>query len=209
MSLPSDVLAPFAVEDFLRRASLRLHREPPDEVANPFVEGTTLPETQHQAAVLVPLVRRGEEAFVLFTVRAATLPRHAGQISFPGGRIDPGDADAGAAALREAWEEIGVGAAHITPLGFLDIYLAASGFRITPLVALIDPAARLALNPGEVDEVFEVPLADLMRAEGYATDEEHPRGRIRRYFVFHHGERRIWGITAGILRNLHERLYAP
>jgi 8-oxo-dGTP pyrophosphatase MutT (NUDIX family) len=158
------------------------------------------------AAVLVGIVDRPAPT-VLLTQRHADLGSHPGQIAFPGGKIDPGDASPVAAALREAEEEIGLAPALVDPLGYLDLYLTFSGFRILPMVARVDPAHHLALNRAEVEDSFEVPLAFLMNAENHALHSRDWNGIARRYYAMPFGERYIWGVTAGILRNLYERLY--
>jgi 8-oxo-dGTP pyrophosphatase MutT (NUDIX family) len=158
------------------------------------------------AAVLVGIVDRPEPA-VLLTVRNADLESHAGQIAFPGGKIEASDASPVAAALREAQEEIGLERGLVDPIGYLDLYLTFSGFRILPTVARVDPSHRLTLNRSEVDEAFEVPLAFLMDARNHALHSRDWKGVIRRYYAMPFGERYIWGVTAGILRNLYERIY--
>jgi 8-oxo-dGTP pyrophosphatase MutT (NUDIX family) len=158
------------------------------------------------AAVLVPVVDRPEPA-VLLTLRTAELASHAGQIAFPGGKIEPSDASPMAAALREAEEEIGLDRGLVEPIGHLDLFLTFSGFRILPTVARVDPNHRLTLNRAEVDEAFEVPLAFLMDAQNHALHSRDWKGVIRRYYAMPFGERYIWGVTAGILRNLYERVY--
>jgi 8-oxo-dGTP pyrophosphatase MutT (NUDIX family) len=158
------------------------------------------------AAVLVPVVDRPEPT-VLLTQRTADLEIHAGQIAFPGGKIDAADASPVAAALREAEEEIGLDRNLVDPIGHLDLYLTFSGFRILPTVARVEPSFRAALNRSEVDEAFEVPLAFLMDAQNHALHSRDWNGVIRRYYAMPFGERYIWGVTAGILRNLYERVY--
>ncbi|HEY6257952.1 MAG TPA: CoA pyrophosphatase [Xanthobacteraceae bacterium] len=158
------------------------------------------------AAVLVPIVDRAEPT-VLLTLRTADLESHAGQIAFPGGKIEPSDASPAAAALREAWEEIGLDGSLVEPLGHLDLYLTFSGFRILPTVARVAPSHRLTLNRAEVAEAFEVPLAFLMDAQNHALHSRDWKGVIRRYYAMPFGERYIWGVTAGILRNLYERVF--
>jgi 8-oxo-dGTP pyrophosphatase MutT (NUDIX family) len=158
------------------------------------------------AAVLVPVIDRPEPT-VLLTLRTADLASHAGQIAFPGGKIEPGDASPAAAALREAEEEIGLDPGLVDPIGHLDLFLTFSGFRILPMVGRVDPSLRLTLNRSEVDEAFEVPLAFLMDAQNHALHSRDWKGVIRRYYAMPFGERYIWGVTAGILRNLYERVY--
>ena len=159
------------------------------------------------AAVLAPIVARSEGMTVLLTQRAAGLRAHSGQIAFPGGQIDPGESPL-EAALREAREEIGLEPRLVEPLGWLDPYLTGTGFRIAPLVALIDPALSLTLNALEVDDVFETPLAFLMDPANHRLEEREWQGRRRKFYVMPHEGRYIWGATAGILRNLYERLFA-
>jgi 8-oxo-dGTP pyrophosphatase MutT (NUDIX family) len=161
------------------------------------------------AAVLIPIVARPEGATLLLTQRASALRQHSGQIAFPGGKIDAADADALAAALREAEEEIGLAPRHVEPLGFLGPYFSTTGFRITPVVGLVAPDAALAVNREEVDEAFETPLSFLMDPANHHTHEREWKGLMRRYFAMPHGDRYIWGVTAGIIRMLWLRLYAP
>jgi 8-oxo-dGTP pyrophosphatase MutT (NUDIX family) len=158
------------------------------------------------AAVLVPVVAR-DEPMVLLTQRSAHLKDHAGQISFPGGKIDPADASPMAAALREANEEIGLAADRIEPIGYLDLYLTTFGFRIVPVVARVAPGFALTLNPEEVDDAFEVPLAFLMAPENHHRKSRDWNGLTRHFYEMPFGERYIWGATAGILRNLYERIF--
>ncbi len=159
-----------------------------------------------KAAVLVPVVDRAEPTVIL-TMRTPDLASHAGQIAFPGGKIDPHDASPVAAALREADEEIGLVPARVEPLGYLDLYLTFSGFRILPTLARIDPDYTMTLNPHEVVEAFEVPLAFLMAPENHQRHSRDWKGIVRQYYAMPYGDRYIWGVTAGILRNLYERLY--
>ncbi len=158
------------------------------------------------AAVLVPIVDRAEP-MVLFTQRTAHLKEHAGQISFPGGKIEPNDISPLAAALRETEEEIGLAAKFIEPLGYLDLYLTTFGYRIVPTLARVTPGFSLTLNADEVDHAFEVPLSFLMAPENHQRHTREWNGLTRSYYAMPFGERYIWGATAGILRNLYERIY--
>ena len=163
-------------------------------------------EPARPAAVLVPIVAR-EELTVLLTQRPDGMRQHAGQISFPGGKLDPSDADHAAAALREAQEEIGLAADFIEPLGYLDTYRTGTGFNVVPLVALVRPEFTLALDPREVADAFEVPLAFLMDTANHQKHARPWRGRERHFYAMPFGERYIWGATAGMLKNLHQRLF--
>ncbi len=158
------------------------------------------------AAVLVPVVDRPQPGVIL-TMRTSELPSHAGQIAFPGGKIDQADAGPLAAALREAKEEIDLDARFVHPIGYLDVYLTFSGFRILPLVARVDPGYALTLNAAEVADAFEVPLDFLMGPENHQRHSRDWKGIRREYYAMPYQERYIWGVTAGILRNLYERVY--
>ena len=158
------------------------------------------------AAVLVPVVDHTEPG-VLLTMRTSDLPSHGGQVAFPGGKIDPGDATPLAAALREADEEIGLDAALIEPIGYLDLYLTFTGFRILPVVARVIPSYALRINASEVADAFEVPLAFVMDKANHARKSRDWKGVTRHYYEMPFGERYIWGVTAGILRNLSEKIY--
>jgi 8-oxo-dGTP pyrophosphatase MutT (NUDIX family) len=158
------------------------------------------------AAVLVGLVDRPQGATLLLTKRAAAMPMHAGQIAFPGGRMDADDASPLDAALREAQEEIGLDPALVAPLGYLDTYLTGTGYRVTPVVVQISPGFVLALNPDEVDEVFEVPLRHALDPTMHRREGREWKGIWRSYYAISFEERYIWGATAGIIRHLYERL---
>jgi 8-oxo-dGTP pyrophosphatase MutT (NUDIX family) len=159
------------------------------------------------AAVLLPIIDRPGGLTVLLTLRAADLRAHSGQVAFPGGKIDAGETPH-AAALREAQEEIGLEARLVEPLGWLDPLFTGTGFRVAPLVALVQPSFALSVNKLEVDEVFETPFAFLMDAANHRLEERELAGRRRRYYAMPHEGRYIWGATAGILRNLHEKLFS-
>jgi 8-oxo-dGTP pyrophosphatase MutT (NUDIX family) len=160
------------------------------------------------AAVLIAVVDRPEPT-VLLTQRSAHLNDHAGQISFPGGKIDPTDASPLDAALREANEEVGLEREFIDPVGYLDLYGTAFGFRILPTVARVRPGFTLRVSAAEVDDVFEVPLAFLMNPANHQIHSKEFRGIERLYYAMPYEERYIWGATAGILRVLYERIYLP
>ena len=158
------------------------------------------------AAVLVGVVDHPEPS-VLLTMRTSDLPSHPSQIAFPGGKIDPHDATPLAAALREADEEIGLDAHLIAPIGYLDLYLTFSGFRILPVLARVTPNYELRINASEVADAFEVPLSFLMSPENHKRGSRDWRGVRREYYEMPFGERYIWGVTAGIVRNLYEKIY--
>jgi 8-oxo-dGTP pyrophosphatase MutT (NUDIX family) len=160
------------------------------------------------AAVLIPVIDRPQPT-VLLTQRAAHLNDHAGQISFPGGKIDTTDASPLDTALREADEEVGLAREFIDPIGYLDLYGTSFGFRILPTVARVRPGFTLRVNASEVDDAFEVPLAFLMNPANHQLHSKEFRGMERTYYAMPYGERYIWGATAGILRVLYERIFAP
>lgn len=158
------------------------------------------------AAVLVGLVQRAHGWTVLLTKRTEHLPQHAGQISFPGGRIENSDIDVVAGALRETEEELGIPAHLIRPIGLLDVYGTISVYAVTPVVGLIDPDALITPDPREVADVFEVPLEFVLDRSNLKREERLFRGRVRGYYAYPYGERYIWGATAGMLVNLLERV---
>ena len=164
------------------------------------------------SAVLIPLVMR-DELQVLLTERSANLVKHSGQIAFAGGRMDATDADATACALREAHEEIGLHGGAIEVLGSLPNYVTGTAFVITPVVALVQPDYRLALNPQEVQSAFEIPLAHLMNPANHFLQEWHAADARRQWFAMPSTDqagqsRYVWGASAGILRNLYHLLAA-
>ena len=160
------------------------------------------------AAVLIPIVDHPEPT-VLLTQRSPNLADHAGQISFPGGKIDAIDASPRDAALREAEEEVGLDRSFVDPLGYLGVYGTSFGFRILPTVARVSPGFSLRINRSEVDDAFEVPLAFLMDPKNHQLHAREFRGVERTYYAMPFAERYIWGATAGILRVLYERIYLP
>jgi 8-oxo-dGTP pyrophosphatase MutT (NUDIX family) len=158
------------------------------------------------AAVLIPVVDHPQPT-VLLTQRSAHLAEHAGQISFPGGKIDATDASPLDAAMREAYEEVGLTREFIEPIGYLDLYGTGFGFRILPTVARVRPGFKLTISHSEVDDAFEVPLAFLMNPANHQVHSKEFRGMERSYYAMPFAERYIWGATAGILRVLYERIY--
>lgn len=158
-----------------------------------------------QAGVLVPLIERGAELSVLLTRRTAHLYDHAGQISFPGGRVDPGDEGPVAAALREAEEEVGLPLEGVELAGELDLYITRTGFEITPVVGFTQPFEAKP-DTFEVAEIFEVPLEFFLRADLRETHTRMLEGRERQFYAYPYREYYIWGATAGMLNNLAEVL---
>jgi 8-oxo-dGTP pyrophosphatase MutT (NUDIX family) len=161
-----------------------------------------------EAAVLIPVVDHGPEATVILTKRAETLRNHTGQVAFPGGRIDPQDVTPEDAALRETAEEIGLAADHVDLLGRMPDYVSGSGYRIVPVLGVVRPGFRLRINPDEVDAAFEVPLRFLMDPANHARASRFWGEHEWFYYDMPYEGRRIWGVTAGIIRTLYERLYA-
>ncbi|HBF30720.1 CoA pyrophosphatase [Rhizobium sp.] len=205
----------FSTDDFRHRAMnqrgaplLEAWRDHGDHRLNadilPMIETMPLKD----AAVLVSVVNDTHVPRVILTQRTDKLRKHSGQIAFPGGGIDEDDGSPEAAAMREAQEEIGLDPRFVEPVGRLPHYLAATGFRITPILAIIHPGFTLTPNPDEVAEVFDVPLAFLMNPANHQTGSKQFRDGVSRHFyAIPYGEHHIWGITAGILRTLYERLY--
>lgn len=219
-AVPPDLRHGGGLADFLERAATRLSPTPPpsyseaaflalngDHALQPEKASLVPAEPPRHAAVLVPIVARPEPT-ILLTLRSPHLSQHAGQVAFPGGRVDPGDRDELDAALREAQEEVGLDARHVRPLGYLDGYLSGTGFWIVPVVGLVEPGYVLKLNPAEVDEAFEVPLRFLMSPRNHERQSREWKGTLRHFYVMPFEGHHIWGATAGMLRNLYERVYA-
>jgi 8-oxo-dGTP pyrophosphatase MutT (NUDIX family) len=158
--------------------------------------------------VLMPLIMQGDGLQVLLTQRTEHLHDHAGQISFPGGRMEERDESMIDTALRESEEEIGLSRAHIDVIGTLPEYLTVSGYRVTPVVALVRPVARYQPDPYEVADVFEVPLQFLMNPANHEIRVWQSQEGARRFYAIPYAERFIWGATAGMLRNLYHLLKA-
>jgi len=205
--------------EFFERARARLSLDVPagltdasitpkrgDHDADPVMKKLSEVRPIKPAAVLVPVVDNPEPS-VLLTQRAQHLPDHPGQVSFPGGKIDQSDASPLASALREAEEEIGLDRSFVEPIGYLDLYLTTLGYRIVPVIARVKPGFSLTLNVSEVDASFEVPLGYLMDQNNIERHSRDWQGMRRHYYAITFGERYIWGVTAGILRNLHDRIY--
>jgi 8-oxo-dGTP pyrophosphatase MutT (NUDIX family) len=217
-----DIAEPFTEPDFRARARAGLLAEPSQAIFDPrsgralgpgdwdlnpeLKADLAVMEPPRPAAVLVPIVLR-ERLTVMLTQRSHDVPSHPGQISFPGGKVEKTDTGPLACALREACEEIGLAADFVEPLGFLDSYRTGTGFQINPVVAFVRPGFTTVLDPREVLDVFEVPLSFLMDEANHQKHAREWRGRQRAFYAMPYGERYIWGATAGMLKNLHERLF--
>lgn len=183
-------------------------REHGDHKLNPDLGPELERAARREAAVLVPVIADlAPDARLILTKRAERLRKHSGQVAFPGGAVDPDDRSVEAAAVREAQEEIRLDPRFVEPLGRLPVYLTMTGFRITPVLALVHSGFSVQANPDEVDDVFEVPLSFLMTPENHVRESRLWQGRERHYYTMPYENRPIWGITAGILRMLYERLY--
>jgi len=158
------------------------------------------------AAVLIPIVDRAEGLQVLLTQRSNELPTHAGQIAFPGGKIDAGDVSPLAAALRETHEETGIAPQFVTPVGYLGSFETGTGFHISPVVGSLTPGFEIVPEPGEVAEVFEVPLEFLMDPQNHQRKSMTWKGKMRSYHVIPYRNRYIWGVTARMLVDLYVRM---
>ncbi|MFZ2101450.1 MAG: CoA pyrophosphatase [Oricola sp.] len=201
----------FTVADFRSRAAERAgpiqRGDFGDHHLNPDAKEMFLSANMRDAAVLIPVIDRPEAPTVLLTRRTMNLRTHSGQIAFPGGRIDPEDHDAETAAMRECQEETGIGPEHIEVVGRLPDYMAGSGFRIAPVLSVLTPDFTITPNPHEVDAVFEVPLAFLMDEVNHAQASRVVGEHLRHYYEMPYGDWHIWGVTAGIIRVMYERLY--
>jgi 8-oxo-dGTP pyrophosphatase MutT (NUDIX family) len=202
----------FTADDFRARAARErgpfVGTDYGDHSWNPDLRSLFVHDRLRDAAVLVPVVDRGDEATVILTKRTDNLRSHSGQIAFPGGRVDPTDRSAEHAALRETEEEIGLGAEFIDVVGRLPDYVSGSGYRIAPVLSIVRPDFLLTINRDEVDDAFEVPLRFLMDPQNHRRDSRVWENQERFFYTMPFGERYIWGVTAGILRTLYERLYA-
>ena len=211
--------AEMTAAEFYNRARARLSFDVPPGLIDPniipesgdpgtdrMLEIIAREQPVRPAAVLIPIVEH-KEPTVLLTQRSPHLNEHAGQIAFPGGKIDATDKSPLEAALREAEEEIGLDRSFIDPIGYLDLYGTGFGFRILPTVARVRPGFHLTINHGEVVDAFEVPLAFLMNPANHQIHQKDFRGIPRSYYAMPFGDHYIWGATAGMLRMLYERIY--
>ncbi|MEP9389541.1 CoA pyrophosphatase [Mesorhizobium sp. KR9-304] len=201
----------FSAEDF--RLRVAIDRGPHedfdygDHSFNPGHPRVAEPRQLRDAAVLIPVVDHGTEATVILTKRAEKLTSHSGQVAFPGGRIDPTDVSPEAAALREAQEEIGLDASHVEIIGRMPDYVSGSGYRIAPVLSIVRPGFKLSINEHEVDAAFEVPLRFLMDPANHTQNSREFNKQLWVFYDMPYGDQRIWGVTAGIIRTLYERLY--
>ncbi|MEQ9143623.1 MAG: CoA pyrophosphatase [Parvibaculaceae bacterium] len=158
------------------------------------------------AAVLVPIVVHESGPTVLLTRRADHLNSHSGQVAFPGGKVEPGETPV-EAALREAEEEIALDRSFVEVVGFIDPYETGTGFRILPVISFVRPGFSLTADPGEVAEIFEVPLSFLLDDNNHERHSVFWRGKRRAYYAMPYRGHYIWGATAGMIRNLHDRMH--
>lgn len=180
-----------------------------DHVLNPDLPAYARWEgPPRDAAVLIGILQRGEGPSVVLTQRTGHLKSHAGQVAFPGGKIDPTDNGPVEAALREADEEIGLSPSQVEPLGNLAPYLTGSGYRVVPVIGAIRDAEPFHPNPDEVEDVFEVPLNFLMDPANHQKLSREWQGKRRYFYAMPFGERYIWGVTAGIIRSFYETVYS-
>jgi 8-oxo-dGTP pyrophosphatase MutT (NUDIX family) len=203
----------FDAEEVRERAAKLLLVEPPtiyrrgDDDLNPELSRKPGGGQAAPAAVLVPIIAHQPEVTVMLTLRTAHLPAHAGQVAFPGGKIDKQDKNEIAAALREAEEETGLPQSQVEPLGFLDGYLTGTNYCVVPVVGMVRPGFSITPATDEVEAVFEVPLRFLMSPENHFVHSRQWQGKTRHFYAMPFGDRYIWGATAGMLKSLYDRLY--
>lgn len=195
---------------FIEKAQAALHADIPQEfdLDTPALVGDDWPMTGivfRQAAVLVAVIDQPNPSVIL-TRRPMHMNKHAGQIALPGGKLESFDLDAKHAALREAHEEIGLESKFVDILGCLDVYQIGSGFKICPVVGVVKNGYSLQADPNEVDEIFELPLDFLMTDNNYKIITKHFAGRARQCYILEYEDYKIWGATAGMLKNLFDRL---
>lgn len=189
-----------AASDPIAAAMLGIHRDITPE------EAGIQRDAIRQAAVLLPVIVRGNDASLLFTQRTDHLPEHPGQVSFPGGQFELGDVDIVACALRETQEETGIAPAQVSVAGFLETYLTITGYAVTPVVGLVQNDFTLRPDPYEVEAIFEVPLPVILERNSLRTESRTLHGRDVQYYVLEYNGFRIWGATAAMLADFRSRL---
>ena len=202
-------LARLTAGDFARRAAMADPQGPEtgDFAFNPDIEDLLKSRATREAAVLIGVSDSDDGAKVLLTMRTANLRSHAGQVAFPGGRIDHDDSSAADAAVRECMEETGIASRHVEVVGQLAPYVSGSGYRIHPVLAVISGNPAMQANPDEVDAIFHVPLAHLVDPSNHRRESRVWNGVERHFFTIPYEPWHIWGVTAGIIRAMSERLY--
>ena len=198
-----------AADELIERIRLRLLPDPQAAEETASLVPDWMPDggfssPRRDAAVLIALVRRGEALSVLYTERSPELRSHSGQVAFPGGKIDPTDTGPGAAALREAWEEVGMEPEDARILGYMPHYYTGTNYLITPVVAEVVPSGLFVANPSEVDALFEVPLRLIAEEASFGTFRVSRRGVEHTTWQIDHEGHRIWGITANLTRRFRD-----
>ena len=203
--------AGFSADDFRRRARRQSKPSGDDDYGdhrlNPALHDMIVRDGLRDAAVMIAVVDHPGDATLLLTQRTVHLRNHSGQIAFPGGRIDPEDATPEDAALRETEEEVGLDPSLIDIIGRMPDYVTGSGYRIAPVLGVVTPGFDLTINPDEVDAAFEVPLRFLMDPANHRRESRLWNEQERFFYTMPYGDRYIWGVTAGIIHALYERLY--
>ena len=201
----------FSADDFRRRARRQSKPSGDDDYGdhrlNPALHDMIVRDGLRDAAVMIAVVDHPGDATLLLTQRTVHLRNHSGQIAFPGGRIDPEDATPEDAALRETEEEVGLDPSLIDIIGRMPDYVTGSGYRIAPVLGVVTPGFDLTINPDEVDAAFEVPLRFLMDPANHRRESRLWNEQERFFYTMPYGDRYIWGVTAGIIHALYERLY--
>ncbi len=208
----SSLIASISTSDDFRALARRTLNFSPDQQDGDYnqdesVRDYILATAKRPAAVLIGIVERESGLHVILTQRTRDLPSHSGQVAFPGGKIDPQDEDEFAAALRESEEEIGLERSFVEVMGRLPDYQTGSGFIIAPVIGLVDQRAELVPEPGEVEYIFEVPLEFLMNPDNHQRGSRLFQGTRRYYLEMPYGEHYIWGVTAGIIRAMYQRMF--
>ena len=205
------MITEFTLQELRIRTSQRLNYSHDEQIGdftqNPDLRKWVMSKAVKEAAILMPLVERQGEMSLLLTKRADKLNSHSGQVAFPGGKIDAEDDGPEAAALREAHEEVGLATDQVEILGRLPDYYTGSGYKIAPIIGIMNSNAVVEANPDEVDYIFEVPLSFLMNPDNHVRGSRIFEGKERHFFEMPFGEHYIWGITAGMIRVLYDRLY--